>query len=445
MDGNQYTPASEPLGSFRASVYYSRFLGQQAQTALTLRTGLTGKLPEGRDPEAGKLQTSAGMPIVQCWDLQKRKGDQVTVDMKGRFSAPPIVNDDDQLERKESLKYGRDKVTMSLFTHVGDPGGIMTRQRNPHDTRMDVMDASIAWAVNFEDNLFMAHAYGARGYQEGEQWIVPLASDPKFQDIIGNPMDPDSGLRIGNPVLPPTRSRYYLPGDATGMDDLDTTDLISLDFLTKVRAKINTSPVPLAPISSAELKKAGMSYQGNSNLLIGFLSEEQYVTLKTASGNNAFSQLVNDANTRMDFNKHPAFADLERFMWAGILWFKVPRAIEFPAGEAVDQYNATTGALETVSANVRAHRGIIMGAQAIAETFGDASPLPKADNGGMSGQGTTRMLKSPYSWVEDVRAGGSILDIFIRLMKGSKKLRYNWAGVPYDNGIAAFDTYQPVL
>lgn len=445
MDGNLFTPSSEPLGSFRASVYYSRFLGQQAQTALTLRTGLVGPLPEGRDPEAGKVQTSAGMPIVQCWELKGRKGDRVSIDMKGRFTEPPVVNDADQLERKESLKYGRDEVTMTLFTHTGDPGGIMTRQRNPHDTRMDVMDASISWAVNFEDNLFMCHAYGARGYQTGDQWIIPLASDPRFQDIIGNPLDPDTGNRVGNPILPPTRSRYYLPNDATGLDDLATTDVISLDFLTRLRARINTSPVPLHPISSAELKRAGSSYEGNSNLLIGFLSEEQYITLKTATGAGSFSQLIADANSRVDFNKHPAFADLERFLWAGILWFKVPRACEFPAGSDAQQYDPSTGALETVTVNVRAHRGIVLGAQALGEVLGDASPAPKADNGGMSGSGTTPMLRSPYSWVEDVRVGGSVLDIFLRLMKGTKKLRYTWNNVPYDNGVVAFDTYQAGL
>lgn len=449
---NLSTPSSQPLGSFAASVYYSRFLGQQAQQALTLRTGLTGKLPDGRDPEAGKQTTTAGMPIVQCWDLQKMKGDRVTVDMKGRFNSKPIMNDRDQLERKESLKYARDQVRLSLYTHTGDPGGIMTRQRNPHDTRMDVMDASVAWCVNLEDNLFMVHAAGARGDQTGSAWIIPLSSDPDFQEIIGNGPD-ENGVAAGNALLPPTRSRYLVANGVStdGLDTIDSANTIDLNFLTKVRATINTSEVPLNPIDSAELKGKGQSYEGNSNLLIGLITEEQWITLKQATGNTDFTRMIVDANTRVDFNQHPAFADLERFMWAGILWFKCPRAILFNAASTAQQYNATTGVLETVTVNARAHRGLVLGAQALAVCYGEANPPPSSNSGGMSGSATTPMLKSPYSWREDVRVGGSVLDIFARMMAGCKKLRYTWTNnatgvsTTYDNGIFAFDSYQAGL
>lgn len=439
-----FTPSSAPLGDFEASVYYSQFLGTQALQALTLRSGLTGKLPEGRDPQAGKQTTTAGMPIVQCWDLKQRKGDRVTIDMKGRFTDKPIMNDRDQLERKESLKYARDQVRLSLYTHTGDPGGIMTQQRNPHDTRMDAMDASIQWAVNLEDNLFMVHAAGARGDQESDAWVVPLESDPDFQEIIGNSDGNDDGISDGNPLLPPTRSRYALPGDATGLDDLASTDTIDLNFLTRIRGLINTSKVPLQPISSAELNGMGGSYNGNANLLIGLISEEQWITLKQEAGDTSFSRMVVDANTRIDFNKHPAFADLERFMWAGILWFKCPRAIQFSAGMEAQQYDPTTQALETIAVNVRAHRGMVLGAQALACAYGDASGVP-GGTGNRQGGGITPSMKSPYSWREDVRQGGSTCDLFIRLMGGYKKLRYNWKGVPYDNGVFTFDTYQPGL
>lgn len=436
-----FVPASAPLGDFRASVYYSKFLGTQAIVAATLRNGLAGKLPEGRDPAAGKMTTSPGMPIVQSWELTKMSGDRVTVDMKGRFTAEPQINDSVSTDRKETLRYARDEVRLSLYTHVGDPGGIMTRQRNPHDTRMDVMDGEIRWLCDLEDNLFMVHAYGARGDQTGTHWIIPPASSSNFQNIIGN----SDGT--GNPVLPPTRTRYSLPGNATGLDDLDPADQISLDFLTRLRARINTSNVPLEPISSKELMTGMEMYTGgNKNLYVGLIDEEQYVQIKTEAGANGFSQMVTAANTRLDFNNHPAFADLERFMWAGIIWMKCPRSVRFNAGSQVQQYNATTGALETVTVATRAVRGIVLGAQAIGVGYGDANPPPASSNGGSSGTGETMILKSPYSWREDVRQGGGVLDIYARMMAGYKKLRYSWPDynggplVSYDNGVHAFDT-----
>ncbi len=450
---NLVTPSSQPLGSFQASVYYSAYLGTQAQRALTLRTGLTGMLPKTRDPQAGKAQTSPGMPILQSWDLQKMKGDRVTVDMKGRFTTKPIMNDRDQLERKESLQYARDQVRLSLYTHNGDPGGIMTRQRNPHDTRMDVMDASVGWAVNLEDNLFMVHAFGARGTQTGSDWIIPTDDDPDFQEIIGNGPGED-GTPAGNPLLPPTRTRYSIPGGFTGVNTIDTTAVLTIAYLSVIRKNINNSQVPFSPVNSAEMSGKADAYKANSSLLIGFLTEDQFLTIKLDAGITGFTQMVNNANTRVDFNSHPAFADLERFLFAGILWFKIPRAIIFTPGSQVQQYNPTTLALETVTVNAAlpagstVQRGLVMGAQALCVSYGDANPPPQSDNGGQSGEGTTEAMKSPYSWREDVRVGGSVLDIFVRMMTGYKKLRYNWknnaTGVTtaYDNGVYAFDTYQ---
>ncbi|HEU0198096.1 MAG TPA: DUF4043 family protein, partial [Nevskiaceae bacterium] len=309
-----------------------------------------------------------------------------------------------------------------------------------HDTRMDVMDATIRWLVDLEDNLFMIHAAGARGTQQSTAWVVPLDSDSDFAAIAGQQQP-----------TPPTRNRYSIPGGtATGLDNIDTTCTLDLDFLTGIRAKINTSNVPLSPVSSTQLNGNG-AVNGNSQLLVGLLSEEQWMTLKTATGDNSFTQMVLAANTRMDFNKHPAFADLERFLWAGILWFKCPRAIEFAQGASAKQYNATTGALETVTVAQRAHRGLVLGAQAIGVAYGDSNPPTSGARAGNGGTGTTSILKSPYSWREDVRQGGGVIDIYGRMMGGYKKLVYSWPDpvtgtlTPFDNGVYAFDTYQAGL
>jgi hypothetical protein len=446
MAQNQYTPPSIPFGSFEAVRHYSPFLGAQAQMMPTWRNGLSGDLPTGIESEIGRVQSAdTGMPIVRAMDLTKgKKGDRIRIDRVGQFSGKPVMNDRSAKDRKEAQAYVSDQVTLSLYTHNADPGGIMTRQRNPHDTRMAVVRGGLTWINNLEDNLAMVHAAGLRGAETGSHWIVPLQSDPEFQEIVGNFND-DTGQPAGNALLPPTRSRYSCPGSATGLNNLGTSDVISLDFLTRVRARINTSQVPMQYVNPGALKNKEQMYTGNSGLYIGLISEEQYVTLKTASGDSSFTAMVNAANTRMDFNSHPAFADLDRFLWAGIIWLKCPRSILINVGDQVQQYNPTTGVLETVTAAVRANRGLILGGQALAAAYGDAAPIPNAKNGGMSGSDTTEAFKAPYAFSEDVEEGGHFLSIYHRMMCGYKKLRYVWNGVPYDNGVYAFDTYQPGL
>lgn len=442
---NLYTPPSEPFGSGIAIKKYSAFLGTQAQKMPSWRNGLAEDLPTGIQSEIGRIQSAdTGLPIVRAMDLSKgEKGDRIRIDRVGQFKAKPVMNDKSAKDAKEGQSYVNDQVALSLYTHNADPGGIMTRQRNPHDTRMAVVRGGLTWINNLEDNLALVHAAGARGSETGSEWLVPLESDPDFQEIVGNFND-ESGSAAGNPLLPPSRTRYSLPGSATGLDDLATTDTIDLDFLTRVRARINTSQVPMQCVNPGSLM-GKEAYGANTKLYVGLITEEQFVSLKTATGDSSFTQLVNAANTRLDFNKHPAFADLDRFLWAGILWLKCPRSITFDAGSEAQQYDPTTGALETVTVNVRAQRGLVLGAQALAAAYGDAAPIPNAKNGGMNGSGMTEAFKAPYAFSEDVEEGGHFLSIYHRMMCGYKKLRYTWDGVVYDNGVYAFDTYQPGL
>lgn len=438
-----YTPASAPFGSWDAVRRYSGFLGQQAQKLATWRSGLAGTLPDGPQGESGRVQSNeTGLPIVKAMDLTKgQKGDRIRIDKRGQFSGKPIMNDRSAKDRGEALAYQGDQVVLSLYTHNANPGGIMTRQRNPHDTRMDAIRAHVTWVNNLEDNLALVHAAGARGSETGSHWIVPLETDSDYQEIVGNFND-DTGTPAGNAVLPPTRSRYSLPGSATGLDDLGTSDTISLAFLDKLRAKIDNSPVPMQYVNTSQLKRAAQAYEGNAGMYVGLISTEQFQTLKAEAGVSGFTAMVNAANTRLDFNSHPAFADLDRFLYAGIFWLKCPRSIVFEAGAEAQQYDPTTLALETVTVAVRAHRGMVLGAQALAMALGDAAPVPHAKNGGHFETDKTEAFSSPYAQSEDVEEGGAKLQIYLRLMAAYKKLRFTWGGVVYDNGVHCFDTYQ---
>ncbi len=432
--GQQATATSEPAGSFKAAVKYSKLLFTRAMLMPSIRRGLTGRMPQGRSLADGQVTSSPGMPVLQSFDMLKTgEGDQITIDMKGRAKGKPVMGDRTTEGTSTSLEYARDNVYLNLATKVFNPGGLMNRQRNLHDTRMDMLDAGARWVADYEDNLTHVHLAGARGSQTGQHWIVPLESDADFEEICVNT------------VLPPTRNRYKVPGSATGMDDLATTNVISLDFLADCRTIINTSEVPLQPVSSRELQGKVGYENSNSQLLVGLITEEQFNTVRKAAGDGTFTKLVSEANSRMDFKSHPVFSELDCFLWRGVLYFKTPRAIEFAAGSDVKQYNATTGALETVQANVRAHRGIILGAQALASVYGNIVPWTLKNQGGASMKKNTPVIGGSYMVTEEIKEGGGKLDAYFRMMAGFKKLRYTIDGQTWDNGVFVFDTYQAPL
>lgn len=428
------TPASAPLGSYAASVIYSRTLMARAMQRRTFRNKLSGPIPMDQWASSiGKKETSHSYPVVQVMDLAKMSGDRVTVDILDRVpGAPSAMGDKIAKNNGVPISHQRDEVRIDQARKVLDVGGRMSQQRTPHDLRANGQSLALDWLKDFQDNCLQIHMAGERGDATGIEWKVPLKTDPDFDEILVNP------------VTPPTRNRYLALDSATTQpSDIDTTDVLTLNSFDRFRTILDTDPVPLQGVRF-DMGKNGIVEGEDSELLLCFVSAEQWNTILTQASGQNYRQFLADASTRLGHLNHPLFRNGQCGIWRDIVICQAPRPIQFSAGYGVNHYDTDGTTVIQSTAGVRLHRGVILGAQALACAYGNADRWTGAD-AGTRGSGRTDVVGLPYSWVEKLEDGDNQLQLFIGCMDGTKKLKYTFDGVPTDNGVAVFDSYQPSL
>lgn len=437
------TPASIPLGSYAASVVYSRTLMARMIQQRTFLNQLSGPVPTEQWMEGIKrTETSHGHPVVQINDLSKVAGDRVTCDILDRIGGKPIMGDRVAKNSGVGISILRDEVQINQARKVIDVGGRMSQQRTPHQLREKAQGLAVDYMRNLLDNALQVHMFGARGFASGIQWKIPFASDADFSEIMVNP------------VLPPAYSRYIgLTSSVTNPTQVATTNLLTLNFFDDLRTINDTSPVPLQGVK-LEGKDGEIMEGEESPLLLAFISSEQWNQLQKETSSQNWRTFLSNATERLSWMKHPLFRSQQCGLWRDILICQAPRPIQFVGSavtgyvsgyDAIDYYDAN-GALQsgTIATNVRMHRGVLLGAQAIAAAFGNAERWTGAD-AGTRGSGNVEKMNIPYSWVEKLEDGDNLLQTFVGAMNGFKKLRYTFDNTVYDNGVMAFDSHVPAL
>ncbi len=439
------TPPSVALGSYAATVVYSSVLMGRMIKRRSFVNNLSGPVPmdEWQKSIGNKNSTSPGMPIVQISDLAKMSGDRVTADILDRIGGEPIMGDEIAKNSGVEISHLRDEVTIDQARKVINVGGRMSQQRTPHDLRQNGRNLSMDYYGDLMDNVCQVQFAGMRGVAQGIEWKVPLASSANFNRIMVNP------------VLPPTRSRYVgLTAAVTNPTQVSTTNLITLNFFDDLRTINDTSPVPLQPVKLTGM--GDMQVEGErESLLVSYISTEQWNQLQKQTSDQNWRTFLASATERLSPMKHPLFRNGMCGIWRDILICQMPRPTMllgstlggYAAGyDSVSYYDAA-GALQTgtIANNVRLHRGVLLGAQALALAYGNAERWSGSDAGTRGAGRTNAPVNVPYSWVEKLEDGDNLLQLFIGAMFGMKKLRYRFDGEQYDNGVFAFDSHVPAL
>jgi N4-gp56 family major capsid protein len=292
-----------------------------------------------------------------------------------------------------------------------------------HDLRTVGRAALAGWWARMNDQIKLVHMAGARGSHNTPDWVVPLASDPIFGEIMVNV---DSSSR----VMPPTYDKHFYAGDATSLASLDGTDILTLNDIDKLRAAIDEMPVPMQPIILPDDPASA-----DEPLYVLLVTSRQWHYLQNRTGTTAWRTFLQNARERS--SKNPLFSG-EPGMWNGILIKKMPRPIRFAPGEVVnictDSADATISTA-TVSANLgvsggagyAVDRALLLGAQAMAECWGQHSK---------SG--------SHMAWHEEETDHGNTLEASISAIGGWSKLRFrDSTGYLRDHGIAVLDSTAP--
>lgn len=409
-----------PVGHPLARKVYGAAVFAEMTRKTSFMNRLTGPAPDMAEVKGKleKMQTSAGYSIVRVSDLSVSAGNSVSVDIFNILQGRPATGDTKLSGRMMNLTSSSMDITINQLRGGVDSGGRMTQQRTLHNLRTVGRAALAGWWSRMNEQIKFVHIAGARGSHNTPDWVVPLANDPEFADIMVNA------------VLPPTFDKHFYAGDATSLSTLDGTDILTLDDVDRLRAAIDEMPVPMQPIMLPDDPAAE-----DEPLFVLGVSVRQWHYMQNRTGANAWRTFLQNARERG--SKNPLFSG-EPGMWNGILIKKMPRPIRFAPGEVVtvttDSADATT-TTATVDPNLgvaggvgyAVDRALLMGAQGLAECWGQHSK---------SG--------SHMSWHEEETDHGNTLEASISAIGGWSKLRFrDSTGYLRDHGIAVIDSTAP--
>lgn len=406
-----------PVGSALARKVYGVGLFAGVQQAPGFMNMLSGPMPQQGDAEAKlKGQTNPGMPVVKATDLTKGAGDTVSVDLFNILQGKPVMGDKRITGRLMSLSFSSMDIKINQYRGGADPGGRMTQQRTVHNLRGIGMAGLTQWATRLEDQLTLVHIAGARGSQNTSDWVVPLSTDSDFADIMVNT------------VRAPTYNRHFYAGDATGLDTMDTSDILDLPTIDRISTSILESEVPMQPVVVP-----GDDQAWGDPMWCLFITDRQWLYLQTRTGEKAWRTFLANAYERKQGSKpHPLFNGKRLGMWSNILVKPLPRwAIRFAAGDTVTVATSAAAYTETtVAAAVDTDRAVLVGAQALGKVYG------------MHGASQYH-----YSFHEEIVDHGNAVEMSMAAMGGCSKIRFAplVSGTPTDtdHGVAVVDSYAP--
>lgn len=380
-------------------------------TRLTRRNTFRGKLtgPAPKDGDAAsqlKGNTSSGFPVVRMTDLSAGPGDRLSYDIVNTARGKPTMGDRRLAGRMMKLDFASQDIVINQSRFGIDAGGRMTRKRTVWDTRKISMANLYGINNRMLDQLICTHLAGARGYDNGLDWAVPLASDPDFADICVNP------------VVPPSYNRRYIGSVGFGTtSQIDSTQKLSLKVLDDLRTYIDGSDYPL---QSCDLADDGYVHQEDDPLYVLVVSSIGYNQLRATSTDKDWNTLTSNAIRMEQMTKHPLFGNGALY-WRGIVVRQAPRPIRFYTGSSVSEYTSA-GVLQTATATAGFDRGLLLGAQALAEAWGSDS-----------GSGM------PIKWYEQKVDHDNILEVSTSMIGGYRKLTFALDGVTTDHGVWAID------
>jgi N4-gp56 family major capsid protein len=343
---------------------------RQPTTALAR---LQGAMPQDADVlrDMSKYSTSPNYPIVLHTDFTKVAGDTVRVDNLDPLVGYPVMGGQYISGTGNAMTFSTDSLRIEVSRKAINLGTAMTQQRTIHQLRAIALEMAKSYFVGVQDQRAFVHMAGARGFHQGAEWNVPLASHPEFANIMVNP------------VAAPVNVRHYVANATTGLAkvapvagvmNLATTDVLNTNVLDALRGLIDSDHFTIPPV---RFDGDPLAYDDPLRVLL--VSPQQYTTfIQSGTGTNAVRTLIGASLERASsMNKHPLFLG-GSLLWNGILIVKMPKAIRFYGADPIQycadpatvvESTATVPAAFT-AANFAVDRAILLGGNALAHAVG---------------------------------------------------------------------------
>lgn len=365
--------------------------------------------------EDSKNQSGSGAPILRVTELKRHAGDTVEVDVFHPLTEMPTMDDDPVEGTGEELTSSTMKLKINQGRKAVKSGGKMAQQRTDHQLRAIARNELVGpggYFSNFTDETTLYHLGGARGDRLTSMSKVPLATHKDF------------AKQLVNPVVPPTFDRHFYGGNATSLDDIESNDVLTLDTIEDMRLFIDEQDnMQLQPIQFMDEKVMG------DPMYVLYVTPRQFRNFKATTSHERWQDLIAQAASREKGFTHQLFRG-DRVMWENILIKPMSNHwIEFMAGSTVDVcQNNNAATITQATPGVDVHRGILLGAQALAWAFGNVGSTSGNDKGFI---GTTEVKLDHDNQTE----------IACRWMDGKAKIRFaDKNGRVNDNGVMIVDT-----
>ncbi|MCY1167583.1 hypothetical protein D9M73_75510 [compost metagenome] len=393
---------SVPRGNALANKQFSTALSAMAVRAPTPINALTGPMPT-HDAAMRKLkqQTTTEMPIVRVDDLSKAAGDVVQVDCAHVVKLRPVMGDKNAEGLGAALKYSTKDITLDMATLPVSAGGKMTQQRTPHSMRLNALAQLKRGIPSFRWQRCLTLLAGARGFQDGTDWILPLASDPEFADMLVNT------------VKAPTYNRHWVVNGTSltqgGLQaaSIATTDKMLLSHIDEMAAIWDEMTIKMAPIQIPGDPAAGDD-PIKGILLVDPLVWDTLVT-DTTSGSNirTFEQNAIQRARYGDLSKHPLFSG-SPIMWNGILMRKMQYGIRFNASDAYN-YVAVANRLTATETAGTVAAGLSTTHQMARSVFLSAQALAMVSGANQTSEETYSLLEAKSNFDRNLELAGEIM------------------------------------
>lgn len=391
---------------------------------------LTGSMPKVDSAVAAAKgnQSKTTMPIVRADNLTKNKGDEITFHLDNPIGGYPIMGSDFAEGKGIGMSFSEDRLRVNQARFPIDMGNTMTQLRTPFDQRRMARPKAQKLMNQYIDQSILVHLSGARGFHDHKiEWSVPVASHPKFAEIMVNR------------VKAPSRNRHLVAGAGSvaevkanaGDLTIATTDTLSMDVLDSVRAWSDSIPLPPSPVEFD-----GDQAATDSPFRVFLASPAQYSAFSTDPAFRAFQA---NAHARARLAKdHPLFLG-DAGLWNGILILKNPKPIRFYAGDDIQYCAAYDTEMESTlkvpasfGTTFAVDRGLLLGGQALAMAFG------ASEHSGI-----------PFFWSEEKGDHGDKLEILIGAILGMSKVRFLVDHGDHkeitDNGVVVLDTAVKIM
>ena len=223
--------------------------------------------------------------IIQIKDeLAKEQGDTVTFGLSAKLSGDG-VNADNELEgNEEAIDSYSESVLIDQKRFGVRLKGKLDEQKASYDMRMDAKNK-----LGIRLSEFMERQYFMK---------LGGVTSTDLQDVNGTVYSTDATWSNSAPIVPAADEAAgtgdrYLCADSDGLDSLAATDVLTLDLITRIKAKAQLSSPKIRPLKI-----------NGEDIWVLLVHPWQGADLKSAAGN--WSLIQREAQVRGD--KNPIFS-----------------------------------------------------------------------------------------------------------------------------------------